>query len=81
MATPALRRLVSSRAFSARQLDPETLTQLHATLVDERQRLRRQGAPVEQLERNRLAIVQCQWELSRALIARNLPPVAAPNAA
>jgi ornithine cyclodeaminase/alanine dehydrogenase-like protein (mu-crystallin family) len=73
--------LVSSRAFSARELDPETLTQLHTTLVDERQQLRREGAPAEELESNRLAIVQCQWELSQALIERYLPPAAAPSAA
>ncbi len=81
MAVPALRRLVSSRVLTARQLDPETLTQLHTSLVDERQQLRGNGAPVEELERNRLAIVQCQWELSRALIERYLPPAAAPSAA
>ena len=81
MAVPALRRLVSSRVLPARQLDPETLTQLHTTLVDERQQLRRNGAPVEELERNRLAIVRCQWELSRALIERYLPPAVAPSAA
>ena len=81
MAVPALRRLVSSRVIPARQLDPETLTQLHTTLVDERQQLRREGAPAEELERNRLAIVQCQWELSRALIQRYLAPAAAPSAA
>jgi len=73
--------LVSSRAFSARELDPEALTQLHTTLVDERQQLRREGAPAEELESNRLAIVQCQWELSQALIERYLPPSAAPSAA
>ncbi|TMM02167.1 MAG: hypothetical protein E6G02_11755 [Actinobacteria bacterium] len=81
MAVPALRRLVSSRVLPGRQLDPETLTQLHTTLVDERQQLRRDGAAAEDLERNRLAIVQCQWELSRALIERYLPPAAAPSAA
>jgi len=73
--------LVSSRVLPGRQLDPETLTQLHTTLVDERQQLRRDGAAAEDLERNRLAIVQCQWELSRALIERYLPPAAAPSAA
>jgi hypothetical protein len=81
MAAPALRRLVSSRAYSTRQLDAEALAHLHTTLVDERQELRRQGAPAEELERNRLAIVQCQWELSQALIERYLPPAAAPSAA
>jgi hypothetical protein len=81
MAVPALRRLVSSRTPAGRQRDPDTLTQLHTTLVDERQELRRHGASVEELERNRLAIVQCQWELSRALIACYLPPAAAVSAA
>jgi len=81
MAAPTLRRLVSSRVLPGRRLDLETLTQLHTALVDERQQLRRQGAPAEELERNRLAIVQCQWELSRALIERYLPPAAAPSAA
>jgi hypothetical protein len=64
-----------------RSLDPEALTQLHTTLVDERQRLRSEGAPAKELEQNRLAIVQCQWELSQALIDRYLPPAAAPSAA
>jgi hypothetical protein len=81
MAVPALRRLVPSRVLPARQLDPETLTQLHTTLVDERQQLRRAGAPAEELERNRLAIVQCQWELSRSLIERYWAPAAAPSPA
>jgi hypothetical protein len=73
--------LVSSRVLPGRQLDLEGLTQLHTTLVDERQRLRRNAAPAEELERNRLAIVQCQWELSQALIERYLAPAAAPSAA
>ena len=81
MAAPTLRRLVSSRVLPGRQLDLESLTQLHTTLVDERQQLRRNAAPTEELERNRLAIVQCQWELSRALIERYLPPAAASSAA
>jgi hypothetical protein len=50
-------------------------------LVHERQQLRRDGAAAQELERNRLAIVQCQWELSRALIETYLPPAAAPSAA
>jgi hypothetical protein len=77
MAVPALRRLVSSRSRPGRQHDPEVLSQLHTTLVNERQQLRRDGAAAEELERNRLAIVECQWELSRALIERYLPPAAA----
>jgi hypothetical protein len=81
MAAPTLRRLVSSRVLPGSQPDLERLAQLHTTLVDERQRLRGEGAPAGELERNRLAIVQCQWELSRALIERYLPPAAAPSAA
>jgi hypothetical protein len=81
MAAPTLRRLVSSRVLPGRQFDLETLAHVHTTLVDERQRLRQDGAPADELERNRLAIVQCQWELSQALIERYLPPTAAPSAA
>lgn len=81
MAAPALRRLVSSRSRVERELDPEILTQLHARLVNERQQLRSEGAASDELERNRLAIVHCQWELSRALIERYLPPAATPSAA
>jgi hypothetical protein len=81
MAVPTLRQLFAPRARAARQGDPEALTQLHTTLVDERQQLRRVGAAAEELERNRLAIVHCQWELSRALIERYLPPTLAPSAA
>ena len=81
MLAPALRRLVSSRSRAARQLDPEVLRQLHTTLVNERQELRLEGASAADLEQNRLAIVQCQWELSRALIACYLPPAAAVSAA
>ena len=80
MAVPALRRLVSSRR-RAGQLDPEVLGQLHTTLVNERQQLRSGGAAADELERNRLAIVECQWELSRALIERYLPPAAAASMA
>jgi hypothetical protein len=50
---------------------------MHTSLVYERQQLRSDGAAAETLERNRLAIVHCQWELSRALIERHLPPAAA----
>jgi hypothetical protein len=81
MASTVLRRLFSPRPDSARQLDPETLRQLHASLVNERQQLRSDGAPADELERNRLAIVHCQWELSRALIDRHLAPAASPAAA
>jgi hypothetical protein len=81
MAASSLRRVDFSRASSVRKLDLETLKNLPATLVDERQQLRADGATGAELERNRLAIVNCQWELSRALIARYLPPAVAPTAA
>jgi hypothetical protein len=81
MAVPTLRRLVSERPRAARRPDPEMLGHLHTTLVSERQQLRREGAAAEELESNRLAIVRCQWELSRALIERYLPAAAAPSAA
>jgi hypothetical protein len=81
MAATSLRRVGFSRAPSARKSDLETLENQHATLVDERQRLRSDGATAAELEHNRLAIVNCQWELSRALIARYLPPAATPSAA
>jgi hypothetical protein len=60
-----------------RTRDVETLSELHAALVRERQQLRSGGAPSDELERNRLAIVHCQWELSRALIARYVLPARA----
>jgi hypothetical protein len=64
-----LRSLSDSRA----RADVEALTDLHSTLVRERQTLRTGGADDSVLEQNRLAIVSCQWELSRALIQRYLP--------
>jgi hypothetical protein len=60
--------------------DVESLSELHAELVRERQDLRSGGANLVELERNRLAIVECQWELSQALIERHLPPAVAPAA-
>jgi hypothetical protein len=61
--------------------DVDVLGELHATLVRERQQLRSSGAPAAELEKNRLAIVHCQWELSRALIDRHLPGAPAPSPA
>jgi hypothetical protein len=81
MASTTLRQLVSPRRRSSGQADLESLKQLHTKLVNERQELRSLGAPPDQLERNRLAIVSCQWELSRALIERYLQPAASPTAA
>jgi hypothetical protein len=80
MASTPLRR-VDSRVRPKPERDPDTLKDLLAKLVDERQRLRSEDASADDLERNRLAIVQCQWELSRALIARYLPAHAAPSIA
>jgi hypothetical protein len=80
MASTPLRR-VDSRVRPKPERDPDTLKDLLTKLVDERQRLRSEGALADDLERNRLAIVQCQWELSRALIARYLPAHAAPSVA
>jgi hypothetical protein len=51
----------------------ESLTEDIRGLVYERQTLRAVGAPREQLERNRLELVQRQQELVRALIRRHLP--------
>ena len=59
----------------------ETLTELHAALVRERQTLRADGGTGDALEQNRLAIVRCQWELSRALIERYLVLPTATHAA
>ena len=61
-----------------RQPDPSTRVERLAAvirqLVDERQRLRAEGADGERLERNRLELVQRQHELSLALIERFRPP-------
>jgi FtsZ-binding cell division protein ZapB len=74
MASTALRQFASARLLP---IDVEALSDRHATLVRERQELRSGGAALEQLERNRLAIVECQWQLSQALIARHLVPITA----
>ncbi len=51
----------------------ETLQEVLGSLVREREALRASGAGRAELERNRLAIVGAQWELSHALIARYHP--------
>ena len=82
MASTTLRWLVSPRLRRTGQTDLDGLNELHTKLVNERQLLRSEGAPAEELERNRLAIVNCQWKLSRALIERYLDAgAAAPSAA
>ena len=60
-----------------RQPDPaariDRLGAIIRQLVDERQRLRANGADGERLERNRLELVERQHELSLALIERYRP--------
>ena len=53
-----------------------SLEQSLADLVEERQRLRTDGAETADLERNRREIVARQQELSNALIAQSARPVA-----
>ena len=61
---------------ATRELSVEALLQQLEQQTRERQDLRLDRAELEQLERNRLAIVEAQWDLSRALIRRYLPAVA-----
>ena len=58
--------------FAARTRSVETLTAELDALTRERQELRERAAGADVLERNRLAIVEAQWELSQALIERHL---------
>ena len=62
--------------FAARELTVEALLDQLEQLTRERQDLRLDRAGASDLERNRLAIVEAQWDLSRALIRRYLPAVA-----
>jgi len=50
----------------------ESLQEQIGELVAERQALRTEGGSATALERNRRRIAKLQWELSRALIARNI---------
>ena len=61
---------------ATRELSVEALLQQLEQLTRERQDLRLALAEALELERNRLAIVEAQWNLSRALIRRYLPAVA-----
>ena len=61
---------------AARELSVEALLQQLEQLTRERQDLRLDLAEARHLEQNRLAIVEAQWDLSRALIRRYLPAVA-----
>ena len=64
-----------------RTLSVEELRARIGALVAERQALRDRRADPVVLERNRLELVGCQWELSYALIARHVAPRAARDAA
>jgi hypothetical protein len=61
---------------AARELSVEALLRQLEQLTRERQDLRLDLAEAGDLERNRLAIVEAQWALSRALIRRYLPAAA-----
>lgn len=63
-----MRGLTSNRSAST----PEQIQLQLALLACERQQLRENGGTRESLERNRLAIGRCQYELSHALIRRYL---------
>jgi hypothetical protein len=51
----------------------ESLSEAIRGLVYERQTMRAVGAPRDELERNRLELVETQQSLVRALIRRHLP--------
>ena len=61
---------------ATRELSVEALLQQLEHLTRQRQDLRVDLAEARDLERNRLAIVEAQWDLSWALIHRYLPAVA-----
>jgi hypothetical protein len=58
---------------AARELSVEALLQQLEQLTRERQDLRLDRVEPRVLEHNRLAIVEAQWDLSRALIRRYVP--------
>ena len=59
--------------FAARTVSVEALLERIDDLSRERQALRAENASADALEENRLAIVEAQWDLSRALVKRYLP--------
>ena len=61
---------------ATREPSVEALLLRLETLTRERQDLRQGLAEPRTLEQNRLAIVEAQWDLSRALIRRYLPAAA-----
>jgi hypothetical protein len=60
-------------AARPKQLSVEALQARIADLSRERQDLRTLNAAGPELERNRLEIVEAQWDLSHALVRRHLP--------
>jgi hypothetical protein len=60
-------------AARPKQLSVEALQARIADLSRERQDLRTLNAAEPDLERNRLEIVEAQWDLSHALVRRYLP--------
>ena len=66
-------RDVAMRFAAREQTNVETLVSHLERLTRERQDLREQKGDVDALERNRLEIVEAQWDLSRALIDRYRP--------
>jgi len=60
-------------AARPKQLSVEALQARIDDLSRERQYLRTLDAAEGELERNRLEIVEAQWDLSRALVRRHLP--------
>jgi hypothetical protein len=77
MSATILRPRPSVRSESRAARTVEKLSERHTALVFERQQLRAIGADAGALEQNRLAIIDCQWALSHALIAQHLPAPAA----
>ena len=61
---------------ATREASVEALLLRLERLTRERQDLRQDLAEARTLEQNRLAIVEAQWDLSRALIRRYLPATA-----
>ena len=82
MSASLLRPLVPARfRRSSARLSIEMLTERHDDLVRRRQELRTAGADPSLLEKNRVEIARCQFELSHALIERYLVHTAAQTAA
>ena len=55
------------------RMNPDQLNEKLRWLVLERQALRERGAATDELERNRLAIVRAQWQLSWAFVELHRP--------